>query len=79
MQCHPDPGTGVSTHCSVCLTWPRSCVTLLQGTLQQRYVAAALQKLNWYYLPQTKRWYKPINTGTTVDNFGRVGAAQIVV
>ena len=29
-----------------------------QGTLQQRYAAAALQKLEWYYTPQTKRWYK---------------------
>ena len=43
--------------------------------MQQRYAAAALQKLEWYYTPQTKRWYKPINTPPTVDNFGRVCAS----
>ena len=46
----------------------------LQGTLQQRYAAAALQKLNWYYTPQTKRWYKAVNAPPTVDGFGRVCA-----
>ncbi len=63
-----------STRTYQCFSQGHISVTLMQGTLQQRYAAAALQKLNWYYLPQTKRWYKPINTGTTVDNFGRVGA-----
>ena len=47
----------------------------LQGTLQQRYAAAALQRLNWYYTPQTKRWYKAVNAPPTVDSFGRVCAS----
>lgn len=51
------------------------CV-LPQGTLQQRYAAAALQRLNWYYTPQTKRWYKAINAPPTVDSFGRVGTGR---
>ena len=34
----------------------------LQGTDQQRYAAAALQKLDWYYTPQTRRWYKAVRT-----------------
>ena len=35
-------------------------VLALQGTDQQRYAAAALQKLDWYYTPQTRRWYKAV-------------------
>ena len=37
-------------------------VLALQGTDQQRYAAAALQKLDWYYTPQTRRWYKAVKT-----------------
>ena len=34
----------------------------MQGTDQQRYAAAALQKLEWYYTPQTRRWYKAVKS-----------------
>lgn len=37
-------------------------VLALQGTDQQRYAAAALQKLDWYYTPQTRRWYKAVKS-----------------
>jgi hypothetical protein len=45
----------------------------VQGTLQQRYAAAALQKLDWYYTPQTKRWYKA-GSGPGADYSSRVHA-----
>ena len=58
------------------LTGHMMWVWLMQGTMQQRYAAAALQKLDWYYTPQTKRWYKAIHTPPTVDSFGRVCACE---
>ena len=46
-------------------------VLALQGTDQQRYAAAALQKLEWYYTPQTRRWYKAVNP-PVIDSARRV-------